>query len=376
MDELLPFFLSSLSSPSPRPRVRSVYLPISRIVLNSFKLGVKIRSYPSNCPQLPRTLDPNPPNAMNLRPGQLVLFLLFWLNGTLVFTGANLIGSAAGYAQSDSQANSQNHSLCPPPALSRLTRHTITPGETLSSIAAQYNLIEATLIGMNPILRRGSAPVGTEISIPPYNGIPVQVPVGATWQDLAETYTVRADALFEINGCQPPEGVVFVPGVNWSPSEATGAQNPPSTKPDNGSENRQVFAYPLPVEAVVVVDYGWVLTPRSPDVVFHSGLDLLAPAGTSVVAVEGGTVAFAGEQGIYGNLVVINHQQGKQTRYAHLENIQVQAGQQVSVGTSLGTVGTTGVPDTDEPHLHFEVRYNADLGWVAEDPTLYLQPPQ
>ncbi|MDY6937158.1 MAG: M23 family metallopeptidase [Cyanobacteriota bacterium] len=302
---------------------------------------------------------------MNFRPRQSILFRFLWLNCAIALTLTNPIGSAA--AQNNSP---EENSICPPPALSRLTRHTIVPGETLLSIAAQYDLIEATLIGMNPILRRGSAPVGTEIFIPPYNGIPVEVPLGSTWSDLAEAYTVRADALFEVNGCQPPEGVVFVPGVNWSPSEALGRGG--TLKPATGA----LAAYPLPSDAEVVVDYGWVLTAGSPDVIFHSGLDLLAPEGTSVVSVEAGTVAFAGEQGIYGNLVVINHQQGKQTRYAHLESITVRVGEEVSAETPIGTVGTTGVPDTEEPHLHFEVRSNTDLGWVAEDPKEYLRSPR
>ncbi|MGB8686412.1 MAG: M23 family metallopeptidase, partial [Microcoleus sp.] len=47
--------------------------------------------------------------------------------------------------------------------------------------------------------------------------------------------------------------------------------------------------------------------------------------------------------------------------------------QTVQSGEVLGTVGTTGKPDIPQPHLHFEVRYNTGLGWVAEDPKTYLQ---
>jgi len=57
---------------------------------------------------------------------------------------------------------------CPPGALSRLKYHKIAPGETVESIARQYNLISATLLGMNPILQKGQIPVGSSIEIPPY----------------------------------------------------------------------------------------------------------------------------------------------------------------------------------------------------------------
>lgn len=253
---------------------------------------------------------------------------------------------------------------CRQSALDRVKRHTIAPGETLASIARQYDLLEATLMGMNPELRNRVAPVGIEILIPPYNGIRQEVPSGTTWQELANLYNLRADALFETNGCQANPTVVFIPGTNWSPNETAASGSTLPSAPILG-------VYPLPSQTRALVGYGWVLTPRSSDVVFHSGVDLPAPVGTAVKAAGAGTVAFAGEQGIYGNLVVVNHQQGRQTRYAHLDTIDVRVGQQVEAGGELGKVGQTGTPDTDEPHLHFEVRYNSDLGWVAEDPGVY-----
>lgn len=288
-----------------------------------------------------------PVTLMNLRFWFPVLYVGLW------------IGIAPAIAADPPQSRS-----CRQSALDRVQRHTISSGETLASIARQYNVLEATLMGMNPELRNGVAPVGIEIQIPPYNGIRVEVAQGTTWQDLADRYNVRADVLFESNGCQPTPTVVFIPGENWSPSETATATTTLPSAPI-------LPVHPLPTQSRAIVGYGWVLTPRSSEVVFHSGVDLQAPVGTPIKAAGAGTVAFAGEQGIYGNLVVINHQQGRQTRYAHLETIEVRVGQQVEAGTQLGTVGQTGTPDTDEPHLHFEVRYNSDLGWVAEDPGTY-----
>lgn len=257
-------------------------------------------------------------------------------------------------------SNSSNGSLaCPKPALSRLIRHKVAPGESLESIAQRYNLIPATLIGMNPALRQGKVAVGSEIVIPPYNGIRVAVR-GQTLRNVAATYKVRPDVLFEVNGCQTAPKVVFVPGVNWSPISPSVAV--PS-----------VTGYPLPAVANVALGYGWQVHPVTGKVFFNSGLDLLAATGTEVRAISAGTVAFAGEQGSYGNLVVVNHQGGRQSRYAHLKSVMVSTGQTVKQGDKLGTVGSTGKPIPSQPHLHFELRYASSLGWVAEDPASFLK---
>jgi murein DD-endopeptidase MepM/ murein hydrolase activator NlpD len=126
--------------------------------------------------------------------------------------------------------------------------------------------------------------------------------------------------------------------------------------------------YPLPSVAPIALNYGWHKDPDTEQAKFHSGIDLLADSGTPVLSVDAGVVAFAGERGNYGVLVVVNHQGGRQTRYAHLASVSVSTGQNVKLGDRLGTVGSTGRPDIDKPHLHFELRYNSSEGWVAQDP--------
>ncbi len=249
---------------------------------------------------------------------------------------------------------------CQTPVLSRLKRHRIAPGETLSQIARQYNLIPATLLGMNPNLRQPQLPVGEEIIIPPYNGIQVEAPPGSTWQDLADLYDVRADLIFEANGCQSQPQIVFIPGVNWSP----GGLPQPAFEILSG--------YPLSRSAEILLGYGWQLHPTLEQVIFHSGIDLVATVGTPVESIGTGTVAFAGSRGNYGNVVVVNHPAGKQTRYAHLSQLAVQTGQSLKAGEIVGNVGQTGKPDMTQPHLHFEIRYNSPLGWVAENPNPYF----
>lgn len=271
--------------------------------------------------------------------------------------------NGASIAASQTAATSQT---CSTPALSRLTRHKVASGETLESIARRYSLIPATLMGMNPTLRSGKAPVGAEIVVPPYNGIRVEIPSGQTLRNVAAKYKVRPDVLFEVNGCQASPKVVFVPGVNWSP---VSERRSPTAKVNT----TVLTAYPLPTQSTVLLGYGWYLPAGQDRPVFHSGTDLAAATGTSVAAAGEGTVAFANQQGIYGKLVVINHQQGYQTRYAQLESINVKVGQTVKRGQAIGTVGSTGTPSSTGPHLHFEVRSNSKLGWVAEDPNSYLK---
>ncbi|MEH2048779.1 LysM peptidoglycan-binding domain-containing M23 family metallopeptidase [Nostoc sp.] len=282
--------------------------------------------------------------------------------------------SALGLVSILPYSNSANAAVggCPIPALSRFQRHKVVRGETLESIAQRYNLIPTTIIGMNPALQNGGiAAVGSVLQIPPYNGIVVEVPRGETWRQVAAQYKVRADSLFEVNGCQPDPRIVFVPGVNWSPNGVVTKSPLPS---DAGTPNRaSLSGYPLAQVATVGLAYGWQINPATGEVFFHSGVDLLAPVGTNVQAIAPGTVAFASDQGSYGKLVIINHSGGLQSRYAQLDSIKVTVGQQVKKGDLLGTVGISGKPSSTQPHLHFEVRSSSSLGWVAEDPKSYLK---
>ncbi len=89
---------------------------------------------------------------------------------------------------------------------------------------------------------------------------------------------------------------------------------------------------------------------------WHAGIDLRAPAGAPVQAAAGGTVTHAGPAGSYGNLVVVDHGGGVETRYAHLESVDARVGERVPAGGAVGRVGSTG--RATGPHLHFELRRN------------------
>ncbi|GAU68885.1 peptidase M23 family protein [Streptomyces sp. NBRC 110611] len=105
----------------------------------------------------------------------------------------------------------------------------------------------------------------------------------------------------------------------------------------------------------------------------HSGQDFVAPSGTPVKAVHGGTVIKAGlntDGPAYGNAIVIKHDNGTYSQYAHLSSVQVQVGQNVSTDQKIGLVGSTG--NSTGPHLHFEVRTGPNYGTGVE-PTGFLR---
>lgn len=89
---------------------------------------------------------------------------------------------------------------------------------------------------------------------------------------------------------------------------------------------------------------------------FHQGVDIAAPRGTPIAAAADGKVTFAGRNKGYGNSVVIEHADGRRTRYAHAERLYVQAGETVHSGQIIAAVGSTG--HSTGPHLHFEVIEN------------------
>ena len=103
-------------------------------------------------------------------------------------------------------------------------------------------------------------------------------------------------------------------------------------------------------------DFGPRTPPKSGASSFHKGIDIAKPAGTPVGAAKAGTIIFAGEAGSYGQVVYIDHGDGTQTRYGHLQegSIKLAPGTKVSAGQQIGRVGSTGT--STNPHLHFEIR--------------------
>ena len=98
----------------------------------------------------------------------------------------------------------------------------------------------------------------------------------------------------------------------------------------------------------------------------HEGLDFAAPRFAPVVATASGIVADAGWDSVYGNYIIIKHDENYSTFYGHLQSIDINIGNKVSSGELIGTVGSTG--RSTSPHLHYEIRFQGK----QVDPLGYL----
>ncbi|GAB6158215.1 hypothetical protein JCM39194_14150 [Desulfotomaculum varum] len=116
-------------------------------------------------------------------------------------------------------------------------------------------------------------------------------------------------------------------------------------------------AWAVPVSGRVVQEFGWVKSPVDNLERFNPGIDISAPAGTPVKAVQSGTVSRLGHDRTYGDFVLIEHRPGEYSLYAGLTDIAVLEGHQVQTGQVIGKVAAV----DGEPVLHFEVRENNKL---------------
>ncbi|KIT17905.1 peptidoglycan DD-metalloendopeptidase family protein [Jannaschia aquimarina] len=125
-----------------------------------------------------------------------------------------------------------------------------------------------------------------------------------------------------------------------------------------GRQRSGAGAFVQPVDGVLTSKFGPRLHPIKQIVRLHAGVDWAAPTGTPIRAVADGRVSLAGDGRGYGNLMILAHADGVETRYAHLDRFAkgVVQGNVVRAGEVIGYVGTTGL--STGPHLHFETRVN------------------
>jgi len=137
--------------------------------------------------------------------------------------------------------------------------------------------------------------------------------------------------------------------ANWRPKEVESLtfQEPVAGRKSSGYGLRRVYNN----------------VPGSP----HRGLDIAAPVGTPIQAALGGVVSFTADLFYTGNTVVVDHGQGFQTLYCHLDKIQVKRGDIVKTNEIIGTVGKTG--RATGPHLHLGVNLNQQ----RVDPEMLLE---
>ena len=253
-----------------------------------------------------------------------------------------------------------------------------TEGRVFTSDVANLNQ-KSQLIGGVPI-QIPSSEASVEIFVPAPRTKTIKVPLVTRLPRAATRRipTVMAIPVVQSRTISPtPNKTQFVPTtVASEPLQAPQPINVPQpnnvpTVPSLPTESHAALIYPLMNPAPTTSRFGWRTHPLTGSRRFHSGIDIGAPSGTPVVATATGTVISAGWNGGYGKAIVIQHNDSQQTLYGHLSEISVQPGQQITQGSVIGLVGSTG--NSTGPHLHFETRSPGGSGWVAVDPTQDIQ---
>jgi murein DD-endopeptidase MepM/ murein hydrolase activator NlpD len=256
----------------------------------------------------------------------------------------------------------------------RLRRDVITyavqKGDTVLGIAAAFDVEQETLmwananVENNPDLLRP----GQELIILPIDGVYHTVVKGDTLEKIAKQYKASLQDIIDCpyNNLDPeapviaPGDKIIVPGgIKPYVAKYVSAYSGPI--PQDAQRGSGIFSWPT--SGYLTDRFGFATASGR----WHGGLDISSYRGAPVLSADSGFVTFAGwTSGGYGNLVIIDHRNGFETRYAHLSVIYVSAGQSVTKGMTIAAVGTTG--NSTGPHLHFEVREKG----VRKNPLLYL----
>lgn len=247
--------------------------------------------------------------------------------------------------------------------------YVVQEGDSLASIAARFGLQPQSLLGANPTLSGGAEALraGEELLILPVDGVYHEVTAGETLERIAARYGVTADVIRDYPGnsireetiLMAGEGLV-IPGGVAPPREAASSAGslpflPDAWVPAEGTGGSGALQWPIT----------GVLTQRYS--AYHQAIDIATNAGTPVLAADAGYVASVGPyHAQYGNMIVINHGDGRQTLYAHLQSYAVETGQVVEAQQVIAYCGSTG--NSTGPHLHFEVYENG----VRQNPLHYL----
>jgi murein DD-endopeptidase MepM/ murein hydrolase activator NlpD len=248
--------------------------------------------------------------------------------------------------------------------------YTVQEGDTVASLAAQFGITAESILWNNLDLEdEDFLSLGQKIRIPTSDGIIYEVRLGDTLSDIAGYFGVDVqDVLdFPANGLSSADDIVenqtvFVPnGVLPVPvhSEPIAEEDTPTSVVEPAEPSSPpVVERPPSATGFIWPVVGPISSYFGPSHPLGIDIDQFHSPGAPVLASAAGTVTFAGGNACcsYGLYVVINHGNGFETLYAHLDPIAVVQGQQVAQGEVIGYVGLTGY--TTGYHLHFEVRLN------------------
>jgi murein DD-endopeptidase MepM/ murein hydrolase activator NlpD len=241
--------------------------------------------------------------------------------------------------------------------------HTVQDGETLSSIAQRYGLQINTIQWENDLADNVKLKPGQELRILPIDGVRHKVQRGETIYTIGKKYSLEGSEV------QSMVDYPFNEFLNDETYELATGQFiivPDGVKPDVVAvKPTPKFAKVLTPDAGAVTGSGSFVWPAAGMITqgyrfYHKAFDIANRAAGPILAADSGTVISAGwDSSGYGNKVMVDHGNGYVTLYGHLSVIQVNAGQRVNRGDTLGQMGSTG--RSTGTHLHFEIRKGAGL---------------
>lgn len=229
------------------------------------------------------------------------------------------------------------------------TEYRVRNGDTVSAIQSRSGLRNlSSILSINDIANARRIRPGQVLRIPSIDGIMHTVKSGDSLAGVADRYGIDVTSILDANDLSDATLVVgqslFIPGGSLSTMDLRRAMG-------------ELFITPL--RGRLTSPYGYRKDPFTGVRTFHTGIDLAAPTGTSVKVTLDGKVATTGYSAVYGNYVIVTHDGGYQSLYAHLSRISVRRGQWIVQGAVLGKVGNTGY--STGPHLHFSVYRNGKM---------------
>jgi murein DD-endopeptidase MepM/ murein hydrolase activator NlpD len=236
-----------------------------------------------------------------------------------------------------------------PELIDQVKVHKVRSGETLWDIAHQHGLNIDSLIGANNISNMNSIKPGQEFKILPVKGIIYRVSPGESVASIARKFNLKVETVMEDNNLEDSSKLKIDQKLVLR-----------GAKPEFSYQDRLDQKFMYPINTRITSYYG----PRWGRI--HEGLDFAAPMGSPIRAVSSGRVVYSGWATGYGYVVIIEHQRGLRTLYAHNSKLLVSVGESVGKGEVISRSGNTG--NSTGPHLHFEVQVNGR----PENPLNYI----
>jgi murein DD-endopeptidase MepM/ murein hydrolase activator NlpD len=224
--------------------------------------------------------------------------------------------------------------------------HVVADGEDIAGIAASYGLKSQTVIAVNQIRNVNAVRPGVTLRIPDRDGQVYVVKNGDMLSAIARSYNMGWKTLMEVNGLTNemirPGQTLFIPDQTQTIAEVAEVATVSFQKPAKGN---------------IIGSFGQVSADPADDGNLD-GVLIEGQAGSAVFAAANGDVVDAGyEQKGRGRFVVISHDDGYKTTYAHLENVDVKSGVKVIKGQVIGSMGTSGT-NFASPTLYFAIEQN------------------